>query len=802
MGNGVTFAQFANDPTFQSAATNGGNPFDALARVAEVAPFLPSFQAPKGWAPPSDTSIPTDFIPASNEKLVIPPTVEVPRGVELPDTFVPTAPPVVEPAEPGEPDDEDTGDDAPVDDVPDDDTPGGDSPGWNPNGLTFELTAGADTPRATARDDTFLARDAASLQTGDVLNGKGGSNKLIIEHGAIENGAAPTTYNVQHITNSHFGRYEDDKKDIAGLTLNLENAHGLTELWSDFSLASSEDGVAGNSRVIYYDNASAATTFGISNMRPDDVIGKGHVSILGLKSDDTLKLSLSGNQANSYYSATAEAVSNVTINVEPNNEGRIALDTAVENITVTGAGNLDFYAFAARSSELKVFNAAGSSGKIGVDLTGAKNLEEARFGSNNDSVSIDMAVISSDRLDISLGGENDELQLTGSVHKGGLKTIHIDGGDGYDELTIGPGTNLSTIRLITENVEKVTNLDFGRYKPHTPTVALDLSEMTGVQELWSDFSRTAKGDGIEKNSRVIYYENASGVEKFGISKMPGAGDIGKGHISIQGLDVDAALEILLSGNSKDSYYAATAKGIEDVIITMEDGNDGAIVLDGATKVITVGGTGNLAFQDNRLYTNLETIDAGAVKGNIKFGNVDAGGGKGLVLGKNFSITTGSGSDTIDLSGLKSMPETVVINAGGGGDTITLSSATTVTHTLVYGNQSDSTVESFDTITGFQGVLEGDIIDLSALLQGTEGAVSGVAVVDSIADPGAGEIPALFEPDHAVAFYQDSDSTYVYIDVNGDGSFASGDDSILKLAGQVDLTADNFVFTGTPAEPLA
>lgn len=99
LGNGVSLTQFANDPTFQ-AAIESRDPLAALARVAEVAPFIPTFQAPEGWVPAPNTPIPVNFVPLEGEKLVVPPSVEVPDDVELPeDVFEP-----VEPGEPGEPD--------------------------------------------------------------------------------------------------------------------------------------------------------------------------------------------------------------------------------------------------------------------------------------------------------------------------------------------------------------------------------------------------------------------------------------------------------------------------------------------------------------------------------------------------------------------------------------------------------------------------------------------------------------------------------------------------------------------------
>ncbi|WP_276808610.1 hypothetical protein [Castellaniella defragrans] len=89
LGNGITLSQFANDPVFNAALADPDHILEALARIAEVAPFLPDFQPPEGWTPPADTPIPTDFVPPEGLLLVVPPSVSVPEGTELPDTFKP-----------------------------------------------------------------------------------------------------------------------------------------------------------------------------------------------------------------------------------------------------------------------------------------------------------------------------------------------------------------------------------------------------------------------------------------------------------------------------------------------------------------------------------------------------------------------------------------------------------------------------------------------------------------------------------------------------------------------------------------
>lgn len=87
LGNGVTLADFKDDPAFKSALEQG-DVQAALGRVEQVAPFIPTFQRPDGWTPPADLAIPVDFIPAegSGLKLSIPDEITVPAGVSLPST--------------------------------------------------------------------------------------------------------------------------------------------------------------------------------------------------------------------------------------------------------------------------------------------------------------------------------------------------------------------------------------------------------------------------------------------------------------------------------------------------------------------------------------------------------------------------------------------------------------------------------------------------------------------------------------------------------------------------------------------
>lgn len=83
LGNGISLTQFANDPAFQQALDSGKG-LDALARLEEVAPFIPGFKAPANWTPPANLSIPVDFVPVEGQQLVIPAGVIIPADADLP----------------------------------------------------------------------------------------------------------------------------------------------------------------------------------------------------------------------------------------------------------------------------------------------------------------------------------------------------------------------------------------------------------------------------------------------------------------------------------------------------------------------------------------------------------------------------------------------------------------------------------------------------------------------------------------------------------------------------------------------
>lgn len=83
---GLRLGVFADDPIFKDALERKDTP-QAMRRMLAVAPFIASVTLPENWRMPRNTPIPLDFVPPAGVTLRIPPGVEVPEGLALPDVY-------------------------------------------------------------------------------------------------------------------------------------------------------------------------------------------------------------------------------------------------------------------------------------------------------------------------------------------------------------------------------------------------------------------------------------------------------------------------------------------------------------------------------------------------------------------------------------------------------------------------------------------------------------------------------------------------------------------------------------------
>lgn len=87
MGNGINILDFANDPVYREARESG-DVNRAIARIAQVAPYLPGYRPPLDLAAAGRPTLPPpplDFVPAEGQHLVLPEGAALPEGVEVPE---------------------------------------------------------------------------------------------------------------------------------------------------------------------------------------------------------------------------------------------------------------------------------------------------------------------------------------------------------------------------------------------------------------------------------------------------------------------------------------------------------------------------------------------------------------------------------------------------------------------------------------------------------------------------------------------------------------------------------------------
>lgn len=86
IGRGLHLDFFAEDPIFLDALARN-NIAEAAQRLIRVAPFLAPVQLPENWRVPKGTPIPLDFTPPAGVRMRVPPGIDLPEGLVLPEVY-------------------------------------------------------------------------------------------------------------------------------------------------------------------------------------------------------------------------------------------------------------------------------------------------------------------------------------------------------------------------------------------------------------------------------------------------------------------------------------------------------------------------------------------------------------------------------------------------------------------------------------------------------------------------------------------------------------------------------------------
>ena len=379
---------------------------------------------------------------------------------------------------------------------------------WNPTGVIDYVDVPVTTdPLAnvgTAANENFIADVTTSSKTTTLLkdttiDGDGGQDMLTVNMSANFRGFA----NENALTNVEDVVLNNTTKSAH--SFNAQNTDGV-ETWTlnegtgPINLVNlPTTGVTVN--VVDLDGGKT-TNIGFGK---DVAAGTSDAMTIGLDNAGTPKI---GNTAANYAQIKMAGIENVTLDATGDNYVNLANVSDVENLVVTGKGDLtiDSKAGAAVANTLETLDASGATGNIKADLANASMVESIATGSGNDTVIVS------------------KIQ----------ETAPVDGGDGNDTLVLS-GIAEQNFRLQMNDVETLS------IENATGDIILSGSDTSGLE--------TLKVKDLDTTVTMGQYDNASlTIQAVGDNKGAGAVKIG---------DIEEITLNVGDGDDTNDYFKGT-----------------------------------------------------------------------------------------------------------------------------------------------------------------------------------------------------------------------------------------------------
>ncbi len=379
---------------------------------------------------------------------------------------------------------------------------------WNPTGVIDYVDVPVTTdPLAnvgTAANENFIADVTTSSKTTTLLkdttiDGDGGQDMLTVNMSANFRGFA----NENALTNVEDVVLNNTTKSAH--SFNAQNTDGV-ETWTlnegtgPINLVNlPTTGVTVN--VVDLDGGKT-TNIGFGK---DVAAGTSDAMTIGLDNAGTPKI---GNTAANYAQIKMAGIENVTLDATGDNYVNLANVSDVENLVVTGKGDLtiDSKAGAAVANTLETLDASGATGNIKADLANASMVESIATGSGNDTVIVS------------------KIQ----------ETAPVDGGDGNDTLVLS-GIAEQNFRLQMNDVETLS------IENATGDIILSGSDTSGLE--------TLKVKDLNTTVTMGQYDNASlTIQAVGDNKGAGAVKIG---------DIEEITLNVGDGDDTNDYFKGT-----------------------------------------------------------------------------------------------------------------------------------------------------------------------------------------------------------------------------------------------------
>lgn len=297
-----------------------------------------------------------------------------------------------------------------------------------PGTQAFNLTENVETIIGTEEDDTFNAPTKVvpglgqlnTLQTGDSLDGKGGTDTLVAQ---LVANATPTLQNIENLKLTSFG----------ATTLNLTNSSGIQN-------------------IEFTGNTGAATVTGLGQVVPlsaSGIVGNQNITLNYLDSalagtSDQQQINLSNAQLGtlSFNNTTTGGLESLAINSSSSTVFNIAGSAVVNNtteVTVEGdgltVGNFTTYPSLATLAftgldgltKLTSFDASKATGPVkAVISTGTtNNVVSVKGGAGDDTIVLGTTLTSQDSVDLG-DGAADTLVIQGNANASSYQVSNVE----------------------------------------------------------------------------------------------------------------------------------------------------------------------------------------------------------------------------------------------------------------------------------------------------------------------------------------------------------------------------------------
>jgi len=528
---------------------------------------------------------------------------------------------------------------------------------------TLSLTATSDSLSGGAGDDSFIG-SSTTFNSDDILVGGDGADMLSISAaGAATPIANLTSIETVKITNGAAGDY----------AMNMITSIGVTDVMSRLS-----------SGQVSFNNLQADATVHAYGVQGGAIVKAGFLNSLasGTAKTDTVNLIAdAGSNVAFRVSGTTDTNEFEIINLE-------SKGTQKNTVGITDAGGNDP---AALTTLTVTGDAATTMTLAGGPATGATYNGAANTGKQ-------VITWAGNFNTITTGAAADTINLNGAVF-GNTAAKTIDGGDGTDSITIDASvstlvttaevanhtltgiesaTILATVleadnadNTVTIAADKlalpvlntaITNLDTG----NTDTAAISLTGLTSETVTFQAIEAVAQG----VNTFTAALKTSTGLaDTLTLTSADPAG-----RTTANRLDVLTASNIetitlnMLAGDAIAATGALTNSGTD---IT-------SLAIANATKLNLIGEGISIAateMADPAGTTNAE-IDASAMTGRLVLG---AGGDFKTTNGDNFTVTLGSGKNTVNFGTAMTASDKVIGTTGT--DTVTLTEAADIKPTM-------------------------------------------------------------------------------------------------------------------------